>query len=548
MFHSLNPWNRRSNMSTITNTNVRPKGIYDFSMEMPTQKPDKKLLIEQSDQGLKISVQKKGKAFLIEKSMIDGLPKTDLVPMEFFSSCYAQVSDKDKVYLLGRVRGGMMEGQEGKEDNSIVLRNIPKESFEIQQFYKNQAIVDRVDVMKTSGSFTLGEVVEYIKTGAQAISVSYLCGKSLSCGVELTETKDEYSKLVTQTATGFVEIQKNNLLVIEAHISSSRHAALGSLKDAFTALKEGGEFAQENIVICSDLLLTAQSIRNRLTECKKSLACDDKEIVELRNKISSTSDEIKATEGSIEILKKETIETVNEMKLECNKEIEAIKSKFGEQISELDKKELEAYQKEQEFQDQERKAKMKNALTLGLFSALGGRTEYDSSLESKKKIDAYESKRSMVQECSESVNKIEDSYRERINEKQKNYAELQYKLKELHLSKTNAVLELSRKLRVLCGSFSDEKIAQTAINMALIGLDEVTSGIEKYQGYMTEVKAQTEIATKKIEDLVKIGDNLIALKELSRTHKQIFCDEFTRSVYHWLALASFGEICSKHLG
>jgi len=81
-----------------------------FSMEKPTQSINKKLLIEQSSKGLNVSVQEaNGKIHQVLKCFIEGLPKTDLVPKEFFESCWAKVVKTHfeyKVCFMPRLLGG----------------------------------------------------------------------------------------------------------------------------------------------------------------------------------------------------------------------------------------------------------------------------------------------------------------------------------------------------------------------------------------------------------------------------------------------------------
>ena len=85
-----------------------------FFIEMPTQEAKKSLLIDHSEQGLKISVQQDRMAYPVKKHLIEGLPKIDLIPREFFESCYARVSKLDskehKVYFSMRLRGGGNQG------------------------------------------------------------------------------------------------------------------------------------------------------------------------------------------------------------------------------------------------------------------------------------------------------------------------------------------------------------------------------------------------------------------------------------------------------
>lgn len=77
-------------MSAVLNTQKNYQS--GFYLEKPTQSQNKKLLIEQVNDELKISIQENGNVFQVKKSMIDGLPKRDYIPKKFFDFCYCQVS------------------------------------------------------------------------------------------------------------------------------------------------------------------------------------------------------------------------------------------------------------------------------------------------------------------------------------------------------------------------------------------------------------------------------------------------------------------------
>ena len=102
-------------MSTISNIQQIPNR-YNFSMEKPTQSMDKKVLIEQSTEGLKLFIQECDKIHQIKKHLIEGIPKIDLVPREFFESCIVQLISSTDGYsvkfflpLRGGVRGNRAE-------------------------------------------------------------------------------------------------------------------------------------------------------------------------------------------------------------------------------------------------------------------------------------------------------------------------------------------------------------------------------------------------------------------------------------------------------
>ena len=98
-------------MSTISN--IQSNSIYNFSIEKPTQSMQKKLLIEQSEhQGLKVSFADGAKVQPIERYMLNGLPKTSLVPQEFFDACHATLSEGGRVNFVLGLKGGMQSNQD----------------------------------------------------------------------------------------------------------------------------------------------------------------------------------------------------------------------------------------------------------------------------------------------------------------------------------------------------------------------------------------------------------------------------------------------------
>ena len=67
-------------MSSVVTFN-RLENQYSYSFESSTQSNDLRLLIDQSDNGLKISIiNEKGSEFPVEGDSIRGLPKTSKVP------------------------------------------------------------------------------------------------------------------------------------------------------------------------------------------------------------------------------------------------------------------------------------------------------------------------------------------------------------------------------------------------------------------------------------------------------------------------------------
>jgi hypothetical protein len=78
-------------MSSVVTFN-RLENQYSYSFESSTQSNDLRLLIDQSDNGLKISIiNEKGSEFPVEGYSIRGLPKTSKVPKVFFENAYSNV-------------------------------------------------------------------------------------------------------------------------------------------------------------------------------------------------------------------------------------------------------------------------------------------------------------------------------------------------------------------------------------------------------------------------------------------------------------------------
>ena len=77
-------------MSAVTFN--RLEGQYAYSLERSTQSKDLKLLIDQLDAELKISIMNEsGIKFPVEGDLIRGLPKTNNVPRAFFENAYSIV-------------------------------------------------------------------------------------------------------------------------------------------------------------------------------------------------------------------------------------------------------------------------------------------------------------------------------------------------------------------------------------------------------------------------------------------------------------------------
>merc|ERR1711915_240040 len=102
------------------------KTPYDFSIEKPTQSISRNLLIEQSNEGLKVSVQEFSKTYQIQRCFIGGLPKLDLVPKDFFDSCYATISNSgSNVHFHLRMKGGGQQHSTNRQGAQLT-RNAQK--------------------------------------------------------------------------------------------------------------------------------------------------------------------------------------------------------------------------------------------------------------------------------------------------------------------------------------------------------------------------------------------------------------------------------------
>lgn len=99
-------------MSEISNVNR-----YNFYMEVPTQSIEKKVVIQQTKESLKISLLEKKSTFEFEKHMINGLPNINLIPREFFDCCSVKVMG-ESIYFVPRILGGM-DGQDRSQNENM---------------------------------------------------------------------------------------------------------------------------------------------------------------------------------------------------------------------------------------------------------------------------------------------------------------------------------------------------------------------------------------------------------------------------------------------
>jgi hypothetical protein len=140
-------------MSAITC--IQAKGNYNFSIEKPTQS-QKSIAIQQTSEGLKIFVKDGLKTIQVEKSLIDGLPKMNLVPQEFFDGCHATLKTIDgeaKVVFCGSLRGGM---QGGLDDLIDALRT------NLENDYEEELSEEDINIVFN----TFKQVVEKKQSGA----------------------------------------------------------------------------------------------------------------------------------------------------------------------------------------------------------------------------------------------------------------------------------------------------------------------------------------------------------------------------------------------
>lgn len=459
---------------------------YNFSLEIPTQAEGSTLIIEQSGQVASLTISLKsrdGQVRQLDKRLIDGLLKIDLVPKEFFDKCRAKVTaagSENKVYLCQKGEGGMLQVAQTQQ---ITITGIPHDSYQITDYYREKVIIDRVTSLKQSGEFTLGDVVEYLKSGADAVNIAYLAGRRLpECGVRLSTVKDQYASLVAETAGQFIEMQTNNIIVIQKHMQAAKYAAVGQLQNALNSLAASQEEAKKNEAACETLLALASKIRTDLTACKK--------------KAEKTSVALTRAESVLDGL---------------NKEIEETRNRIQQAVS----TESDELEKMNTAEAKERRAKLWNALTLGIYGAVGGQTNFHPEIHEQKRKDFYKN---------------------------------QLRLRELESKKIQEMHRISTEIAEKIGSGLDSReLAEETISMALIGLDEVTSAIDYYKNFMRDINKITTTAKHSLQNLVEMGENFGKADVLTDNHINIFTLDFKNSVYNWISLASLGNTCQQSL-
>lgn len=124
-------------MSAVTFN--RLEGQYSYSFESSTQSNDLKLLIDQSDKDLKISIMnERGLEFAVEGHSIRGLPKTSKVPKAFFENAYSNVQKRsDGSYSVSFSVRGL-----GGWEPANFTRTVNGKSLEFKKFTDNLSALD----------------------------------------------------------------------------------------------------------------------------------------------------------------------------------------------------------------------------------------------------------------------------------------------------------------------------------------------------------------------------------------------------------------------
>jgi len=474
--------------------------VHCFSMEKPTQTEGKRLYIKQSNAGLEIVVGSGNNAHRVLPEMIQGLPKSELVPREFFNTCCARVAtagDEAKIYFTQPLMGGMMSSSSSTSSTSssssgnsnalsIRIADLPENRFQIAEFYQHPIIQQMIKSLKEVGVVKLGAAIEYTKAGADALSIAYLAGRGLpTCGVHLGAVKDQYSNLVVEMTASFISMQTNNLLVVQGHISAADFAEIGQLQEALDVLSKTQAGATKNIEICETLLARATSIREQITTCKKEMDQTHGELISIPNQMA-----------------------------DIDKKLEVVRDR----IRVFTQKETDALKQERSAEGKERLGKTLNALTFGLYEAVGGHTDY------KGEIEMHRGKR-------------EEYYADLLVEK------------KLENQRIDEMSTLTQNISKLIGRENNPELACAAITMAQMGLDLVIQSLGSHRIFIEERKQQTEVTQKQLQDLLRLAKQmgfgegqLPALDQMAKFEKR-----FRESAYTWIATAFFGDFCSRAL-
>ena len=196
---------------------------------------------------------------------------------------------------------------------------------------------------------------------------------------------------------------------------------------------------------------------------------------------------------------------------EINKQIRAIESNLKKRQED----ELKELEEMDTAEAKESRAKLLNVITLGIFGYFG-KMKHHPEVHERKRLDFYGD---------------------------------QLRLKKLEEEKIEEMRNVALNISALIGGDNDKALAQEAINMAIAGLDEVTSAIEYYKNFIKEIHAQTELACKKLSDLVNMGYSFnLEQNQVSSYEREIFTEDFKSSAWMWLSLACLGNKCVDLLG
>lgn len=473
-------------MSTISKTESR-NPLY-FSMEKPTQSMGKKLLIEQNEDGIKLTVKENDRIYQVNRTFSEGLPTTSLIPREFFDASRVKIvnlGNERKVCFTQPILGGMDSGT----TIAIRVENVPQDESEITSFYTNETVINKVDNLKKSGNFTLGEVVAYLQSGASATVGAYFYGKSFQdVGATVTRLHHNYFSLVSDTSIAFTQMQTNNIIVVKQHILGSQYASVGRLKEGLQALQLAPEYADKNIKICEDLLKKASEMNDIIESSKLAVNAAD-------NKIRTLLVEQEQNRQSLESIR-ERIKTFEETELRYINEV--TDSSERDKITRA----------------------VRAAFTCGIYLAVKGAGDSEETKRAKEQRDKYTDLKAEQQ-------KIEA---DEIKKKQ----------------------EILASLKKASGAFDSHGSATLALQIAEMALVEVTASIQNYRTFMVAIKEQTTLASKSLQNLVEFGESTMKAvladnNSLVEQHKKIFIGNFRNSIYQWITLCVVGQTCRDAL-
>ena len=203
-------------------------------------------------------------------------------------------------------------------------------------------------------------------------------------------------------------------------------------------------------------------------------------------------------------------------------------NKLNEQLSEVRQRMLDFQQQElnaiaslDQAERKERRSKMMNAFTLGLYCTFGGQISYHSEI--------YESKR-------------QEYHAMQLEEKQLEGEKIRH-MRDLTLKLQN----VTSSLQMYRGDNSSEQAAN-AITMAAAGVQEVISAIDSYKTFLATLKQQVEEAFGELESVHKhatIVTNQGQQFQLTPQMQHNFIEDFKSSFVTWAALAYLGDKSQK---